>query len=592
MEKSCTCSAQVYIHLLRLPGWRCPFARAAPRNPPNSDPGHLLKAFLSLGNLSSTSKRSSFLTAELEQQDLNERWLIMQPLRLRTNHVKVRTGCITCKERKVKCTEEKPNCSRCTRSGQQCGGYKVPRTWLFHSRKERAVAAEDSSIEWSPSWSCVLLPDETDRRSFDFYVDQTAPILSSYFGYSFWSRTLPQASFHEPVIKEMVLATSSLIESNELRLSLLEDNLVYQANYKRVIRRMTSDKAPSTEYVLMACLLLACCDFCRGEFQTGMQHIISGVRILDEWFRSQYLSSNMATPEANLILTELAPLFASIVLKIPTYGLSLGLHPGMMLKLVPCRELPHVPKTFSNVHLARHALDGIAHHVVKLMEPQTDMLEQGSWVPQMKDSLSRYSAALSAFEKSLPRTKRDRLDMWLALLRAHHRVLTMTVNVFPFFHGSPAAYEPFKSEFQAILEEYSKINMASPPNNFFSRPATRSDDSNQLQWHLGFIPPLFFVATKCRDPRTQSNAIRQLRSLKAQEKAWNSCIAATVVEDMLAPYHASSGVPSLRGQEEIGLPDCPCSDGIDWTVVQHLVEVCGYQGATMTLLARSICERV
>ncbi len=513
----------------------------------------------------------------------------MQPFRPRTKHVKVRTGCITCKERKIKCTEEKPTCSRCTRSGQQCGGYKVPQTWLFHSRKERDIAAKDFNIKRSPSWSCILLPDETDRRSFDFYVDQTAPILSAYFGYSFWSRTLPQASFHEPVIKDMVLATSSLIESNELRLSLLEDNLVYQANYKRAIRRMTSEKAPSTEYILMACLLLACCDFCLGEFQTGMQHIMSGVSILDEWYRSRYLNSDVAAPEANLILTELAPLFASIVLKIPTYGLSLGLHPGMILKLVPSRELTHVPKTFSNIHQARHVLDGIAHHVIKLMEPQADLLEQGSCLPQMKDSLLRYDIALSSFERSLSKMKRDLLAMWLSLLRAHQRVLTITAKVFPFFHGSPAVYEPFQSEFEAVLKEYSQFIMARPRNSMLSQSAMHCD-SNRLQWHLGFIPPLAFVATKCPKPQTALEAIRELRLLKVQERSWDSCTAASAVEAFRNHSGASSVNAGLGEQEGPEPTGCSYNEGVDWNVVQHLVEVCGYQGATMTAPAKCTCR--
>ena len=112
-----------------------------------------------------------------------------------------------------------------------------------------------------------------------------------------------------------------------------------------------------------------------------MQHMMSGVWILDEWYRLAYLTSRVAAQESNLILTELAPLFGSIVHKIPTYGLDLDLHPGILLKLVPSRELPHMPKKFSNIHQARHALDGIAHHVIKLMQLQTDLVGQAPLCP-------------------------------------------------------------------------------------------------------------------------------------------------------------------------------------------------------------------
>ncbi|TPX13403.1 uncharacterized protein E0L32_006133 [Thyridium curvatum] len=41
--------------------------------------------------------------------------------RVRKGHRKVRTGCITCKRRKVKCDEGKPVCANCLKYGVQCG---------------------------------------------------------------------------------------------------------------------------------------------------------------------------------------------------------------------------------------------------------------------------------------------------------------------------------------------------------------------------------------------------------------------------------------------------------------------------------------
>ncbi|KAI2613794.1 uncharacterized protein GGS25DRAFT_17386 [Hypoxylon fragiforme] len=43
--------------------------------------------------------------------------------RKRTSKPKVRTGCITCKIRRVKCDETKPACTRCSSTGRKCDGY-------------------------------------------------------------------------------------------------------------------------------------------------------------------------------------------------------------------------------------------------------------------------------------------------------------------------------------------------------------------------------------------------------------------------------------------------------------------------------------
>jgi hypothetical protein len=49
----------------------------------------------------------------------------------KTRHSKVRSGCSTCKQRKVKCDETKPECLRCTKAGKLCGGYEELKPWLF-----------------------------------------------------------------------------------------------------------------------------------------------------------------------------------------------------------------------------------------------------------------------------------------------------------------------------------------------------------------------------------------------------------------------------------------------------------------------------
>lgn len=36
---------------------------------------------------------------------------------------KKKSGCLTCRIRKIKCDEEKPNCRRCFSTGRQCDGY-------------------------------------------------------------------------------------------------------------------------------------------------------------------------------------------------------------------------------------------------------------------------------------------------------------------------------------------------------------------------------------------------------------------------------------------------------------------------------------
>ncbi|KAI0515432.1 hypothetical protein F5B22DRAFT_646706 [Xylaria bambusicola] len=66
------------------------------------------------------------------------------PVKRRATHAKARTGCLTCKRRKVKCDEAKPWCARCVKAGYKCAGYEDSHS---HSgsgtARKRADTADD-----------------------------------------------------------------------------------------------------------------------------------------------------------------------------------------------------------------------------------------------------------------------------------------------------------------------------------------------------------------------------------------------------------------------------------------------------------------
>ncbi|KAI0466574.1 hypothetical protein F4859DRAFT_299088 [Xylaria cf. heliscus] len=536
---------------------------------------------------------------------------------------RVRTGCVTCKARKVKCSEEQPFCQRCIASGRKCGGYNVPRTWLFEPNQSRADLSDAiiESVDRPPSTTYSHLPNVHDRRTFNLYINQTVPLLSAYFGHSFWAQTLPQVAFHEPIIMRMVLAISSLIESTEMHYMVLEDNAVYQSHYRNVIARMTCKEPPSIACVLMICVLLGCCDFFRGNFAVGMNHITSGARILDEWFRTKYRKSKVTLTEANLILAEVAPLLASILRKAPTYGVPVSLVSEMRLKLSPSLELPYIPKEFSSIHQARHSLDGLAHVIVKLIDVHCeDIPSSGPLVPQLRTFVSSYGEALRSFEAQLPPLTIHRLAIWLRLFRAHHQVLSVIISTYPVNHLQQTCYEQFMHNFILIIDQYKKIE----PDLELLRT---THNPHGPQWHAGFIPPLFFVATKCHDRQVQAEAISHLRSLRFQEKNWNSCIAAEIATRLVqleeqSPFrrdhdqHRSSlaresdlevsnwdtervsvvvseieNALRLSLLDENGVLDCPCNGSLDWQEVTYLVRRSGYQGATLPVPTECRCSR-
>ncbi|CAK7225860.1 hypothetical protein SBRCBS47491_006032 [Sporothrix bragantina] len=164
---------------------------------------------------------------------------------------KVRSGCITCKIRKVKCDETKPYCLRCTKTGRKCDGYlddaalairrqrrRRPEPGLFDdsavgsqgqlanalpthaatttaaSTPEISSAVKSSSAATFKSRLLDRQPWETaqEKRAFDFFRHTTAPCLAGDLDAVFWRVLVLQICHTEPAVWHAVLAVSSLHE--------------------------------------------------------------------------------------------------------------------------------------------------------------------------------------------------------------------------------------------------------------------------------------------------------------------------------------------------------------------------------------------
>lgn len=82
---------------------------------------------------------------------------------------KSRSGCITCKERRVKCDEERPECRRCLMSGRRCEGYSPS-----------PASSASSPIPDSPSMA--LHVRDSEKRTYDYFLSCASHRLAGPFG--------------------------------------------------------------------------------------------------------------------------------------------------------------------------------------------------------------------------------------------------------------------------------------------------------------------------------------------------------------------------------------------------------------------------
>lgn len=114
----------------------------------------------------------------------------MSEVRSQTLTCPVRSGCRTCKKRRVKCDEARPVCLRCSKGQYICDGYDIIR----------------------PLTVVALNPAE--KRSLAFYRERTAQSMCSFKELGFWDKVVLQLSHAEEAIQRMVVAIGALHEGS------------------------------------------------------------------------------------------------------------------------------------------------------------------------------------------------------------------------------------------------------------------------------------------------------------------------------------------------------------------------------------------
>lgn len=250
------------------------------------------------------------------------------PVAKRQFHRKVRSGCATCKARRVKCDEGKPTCLRCRASGKECLGYgTIPKPRVFEPSKTMKVAtrrrpvdndveSDDASVsESTSSGSQTSLmfrglgrrqtssPDFNDAATpFPIFASPTGVFESAQEKYShdffrhwlarftaprvevvpdLWSVHFPKVSQDIPALK-YVMTANGLVGTALLSKCSASDYEVARLSALEYVNLAISYlvKHPQPPSVLMMIAwLLWQLDMAQGYFQSSHMHVESALKM-------------------------------------------------------------------------------------------------------------------------------------------------------------------------------------------------------------------------------------------------------------------------------------------------------------------------
>lgn len=371
-----------------------------------------------------------------------------------------------------------------------------------------------------------MLPgDEEERRYFSFFRSRTAPGFAAYYDEYFWDRYILQIGHAEPAVHHAVVALASLHEAfsgntgykpggDQYGLKQYNKSLAGLNTY------MSTAKDKSVDIVLICCILFTSFESLRGDYHTAAQHLHSGLKILSH--------SRQDLHSSKIVHADIMPVFIRLRIQVRSiidHDLTLG---------DATTEAICVPKRFLSLGEARNTFYSLMSLVIDfcwVREPnhekcevqsknQAEFLQQAYHVSLLEEWQVAFDGFLSQSSTSI-----DSKDLCGAiLLKIHHATLAIVLD------GNLAVLQ---CSYDRCLPQFRKIVSLASSLIEATEEIDVTPGRNRLWVDMGIIAPLFFVATKCRDPFLRREAVRLISSPR-REGTWDAQAAVAIAKRVIA----------------------------------------------------------
>ncbi|KAF5582963.1 transcriptional regulatory moc3 [Fusarium pseudoanthophilum] len=189
---------------------------------------------------------------------------------------KGKTGCITCRIRRVKCDEDKPSCHQCTSTGRKCDGYDL------------AALDQSGSVQRQP-----IVSGGSDPESQAIYQFRTriATLIASSFDAHFWTYdVLHKSDTYTPVRHALAALASAYQKSILLGIKSASCDVFIFSQYQKAIKSLSACfqdakvlSASAKLAALVANFLFTYLCSLQGLRQEALVHLRNGLALIHEW---------------------------------------------------------------------------------------------------------------------------------------------------------------------------------------------------------------------------------------------------------------------------------------------------------------------
>ncbi|KAH7007733.1 hypothetical protein EDB80DRAFT_578229 [Ilyonectria destructans] len=374
----------------------------------------------------------------------------------------VRTGCRTCKTRKVKCDEAKPACKRCISSRRVCGGY------------------DNATLTWYRP-AQLIAHDQREGQMFQFFAEIVGPSLSGSMDSYFWTHLVMQFSHFQPMVRHAVLAIGSLYQDIYKCGHISRQSAFAVDHYNEALKQTAS--LDNEQLILLLCVLFICIEYLQGNIDAALQHTRYGIVILNEsscppWTREHLL-----------------PIFHRLSL-IPMFG------NAKSMCLPKMRGLDaSMPATFGSVSEAQAAIDSLTAQVLDVMLGSSDVEKY-----KLAIMMDEWDCRVHKLEATTPISLMD--GYAICGTRIKHQIAKIHLET-PRQH-TELWFDQYLNAFQYVVDLAGK---ASQLRTLMRRQQTSQSGTPLFTFEVCFLPLLFFVICKCRQLETRLQGLRWMAQL-------------------------------------------------------------------------------
>ncbi|KFY17167.1 hypothetical protein V492_00845 [Pseudogymnoascus sp. VKM F-4246] len=454
----------------------------------------------------------------------------------RSRILRSKSGCRTCRIRKVKCDEKHPACGKCASTGRACEWFAP-----------EPPAAKQTSIERR---RILPLADATilERRSFDFFTTRTVRDLAWLFDSDLWEFTILQLSQSEKAVRHAAVALSSLQEAEETYGMPISKDRTGDVNHRSAARHynlaihylsegISAGAENARLMTLITCLVFIHIELLRGRYEESLTHLQSGLQILE--------GGKVDSPGDNDPLEdEIRRAFQKLDLQAAHFGDPTPRPRLLLSDSDVTTPRPTGSPPFTSISQAKYKCDILVSQCFHFIAYCTERTPQERI--QCEQELVARQAELSHLHYEYINTLCDLTNTSLDLsvkdrrgflmLRAH--ILVSSIHLAACLAPNPdMLLDQHLADFKEVvtIAESLIYDLSSPT----SSPET--PDSNTLtrqrmptfltDW--GVVLPLYFVAIKCRDSPTRHAALNALDSWRHREGFWDSALAHKIASQIV-----------------------------------------------------------